>query len=162
MNKQVNAEFESSLVYMQLSYEMEWLSFTGISTWLVYQADEERYHASKFTDHLLARNEHVELGEISVPPTKVNTALEAFEIALEHERKISAMIRDLTHVADSVEDLDSRALLNWFLNEQIEEEDTVSRIIDQLRLVGDDGSGLLRIDAQLAESHPRGGRKKKK
>lgn len=157
MNKQVNAEFESSLVYMQLSYELDRLSFTGMTSWMVNQADEERFHASKFTDHLIAREGRVELGDMTVPATPIESPLAAFEIALEHERKISEMIRELVRIADSVGDLDSRSLLNWFLEEQIEEEDTVSGIIDQIRLVGADGSGLLRIDAQLATAHPRSG-----
>lgn len=155
MNRQVNAEFESSLVYLQLSYELARMSFSGMRTWMVNQAEEESFHASKFTDHLIARGERVDLGDMSVPPTRLETPLEAFEIALQHERKISEMIRELVRIADSVGDLDSRSLLNWFLDEQIEEEDTVTGIIDQIRLVGGDGSGLLRIDTRLATAHPR-------
>ncbi len=155
MNRQIIAEFESSLVYQQLSYELERLSFTGMSTWMANQAAEERFHASKFADHLLARDERVQLGDMNIPPVMVESPLAAFEIALEHERKISEMIRDLVRAADSVGDLDSRSLLNWFLDEQIEEEDTVAGIIDQIRLVGSDGSGLLRIDADLVDAHPR-------
>ncbi|WP_034991252.1 ferritin [Corynebacterium halotolerans] len=155
MNSQIIAEFESALVYMQLSYELDRLSFPGMSSWMSNQSDEERFHASKFADHMLARDVRVQLSDVPVTPTTISTPLEAFEIALKHERKISEMIRELARIADSVEDYDSRSLINWFLDEQIEEEDTVSRIVDQIRLVGDDGSGLLRIDAQLSTAHPR-------
>lgn len=97
----------------------------------------------------------MQLGQIENPALNVNSPLDVFSLALEHERKVSEMIRNLARVADEVQDFDSRTLVNWFLNEQIEEEDTVSGIIDQLQLVGDDGAGLLRIDARLgAERSP--------
>ncbi|AJK67732.1 ferritin [Corynebacterium marinum] len=155
LNKQVTAEHQAALIYTQLSYDLDHLSFTGMSTWMAAQADEERVHAGKIADHILARGGRVQLGQIENPALNVNSPLDVFSLALEHERKVSEMIRNLARVADEVQDFDSRTLVNWFLNEQIEEEDTVSGIIDQLQLVGDDGAGLLRIDARLgAERSP--------
>ncbi len=158
LNKQVTAEHEAALIYQQLSYELSALSFDGMSTWMAAQADEERVHAEKIADHILARGEHVKLASIEIPDLQVGSALDAFTIALEHEQKVSDMIRNLARVADEVQDFDSRTLINWFLNEQIEEEDTVGGIIDQLKMVGEDGAGLLRIDARLgAEREPAAG-----
>ena len=77
------------------------------------------------------------------------SALEIFRAALAHEQKVSEAIRELYRATESAGDLNSRPLLNWFLDEQIEEEATVSEIVGQLELVGDDGSGLLRIDGRL-------------
>ena len=122
---------------------------------LAAQADEERVHAAKIADHILARGGRVQLGQIENPGLEVDSPLDAFSLALEHEQQVSEMIRNLARVAEEVQDFDSRTLMNWFLNEQIEEEDHVSGIIDQLRMVGDDGAGLLRIDARLgAERSP--------
>ena len=155
LNKQVTAEHEAALIYQQLSYELSALSFDGMSTWMAAQADEERVHAKKLADHLLARGEKVELATVEVPSLEADSPVAAFRAALGHEQKVSEMIRNLARVADEVHDFDSRALINWFLNEQIEEEATVSEIVDQLVLVGDNGSGLLRIDAELgAERSP--------
>jgi len=155
LNKQVTAEHEAALIYQQLAYELSALSFDGMSSWMAAQADEERVHAGKIAEHILARGEHVQLRDIAIPELSVDSALDAFSIALEHERKVSEMIRDMARVADEVQDFDSRTLVNWFLNEQIEEEDTVGGIIDQLKMVGEDGAGLLRIDARLgAERTP--------
>lgn len=155
LNRQVTAEHQAALIYTQLSYDLDHLSFTGMSTWLASQADEERVHAAKIADHILARGGRVQLGQIENPGLGVESPLDAFSLALEHERTVSEMIRDLARVAEEVQDFDSRTLINWFLNEQIEEEDSISVIIDQLKLVGDDGSGLLRIDARLgAERTP--------
>lgn len=149
LNSQVTAEHESALIYQQLSYELERLSFPGMSAWMAAQAAEERGHAQKIAEHMLARDVRVQIGDITIDPVKVDAPLIAFETALRHERKISEMIREIARVADAVEDYDSRSLVNWFLDEQIEEEDTVSEIVDRIRLVGDDGSGLLRIDSEL-------------
>ena len=84
MNRQIIAEFESALVYQQLSYELERLSFTGMSTWMADQAAEERVHAGKFADHLLARGERVQLGNMEIPPVQVDAPLAAFEIGRAH------------------------------------------------------------------------------
>lgn len=151
LNDQVTQEHKAALLYTQLAYELDRLSFDGMSEWMKAQADEERVHAEKFASHLLDREARVDLESIDMPSIKITTPLDAFEAALEHEKYISGRIRDLVALADEVEDIDSRNLLNWFLDEQIEEEATVSDIIDHIKLVGNDGSGLLRIDSKLGE-----------
>ncbi|WP_298075528.1 ferritin [uncultured Corynebacterium sp.] len=149
LNEQVTAEHQAALVYTQLAYELDRLSFDGMSSWMQAQADEEREHAQKFAQHLLDRDARVDIETVEMPSLKISTPLDAFEASLEHERKVSALIRELVKTADEVGDIDSRNLLNFFLEEQIEEEATVSGIIDRIKLVGNDGSGLLRIDAEL-------------
>lgn len=149
LNAQVIAEQEAALVYTQLAYELDRLSFSGMRDWMFGQAAEEREHAQKFAQHLLDRGERVQLGDIKIPAIKINHPLEAFEASLRHEEKVSELIRELTRTADKVGDIDSRSLLNWFLDEQIEEESTVGEIIDRIKIVGSDGSGLLRIDQEL-------------
>ncbi|WP_293767904.1 ferritin [uncultured Corynebacterium sp.] len=149
LNTQILNEHGASLVYTQLAYEMDNLSFPGMRDWFYKQAAEEREHAQKFADHLLDRGYRVELGDVPVGSIKAATPLDAFEAALAHEQKVSEQIREIARTADAEGDLDSRSLINWFLDEQIEEESTVSEIIDQIKLVGNDGSGLLRIDSRL-------------
>ncbi len=151
LNEQVNNEHGAALIYTQLAYEMDNLSFPGMRDWFFKQAEEEREHAQKFAEHLLDRGYRVELGDIQVGSVKAATPLDAFEASLAHEQKVSEQIREIARTADAAGDLDSRALINWFLEEQVEEESTVSEIIDQLKLVGNDGSGLLRIDGSLAQ-----------
>ena len=151
LNAQVNNEHGAALIYTQLAYEMDNLSFPGMRDWFFKQAEEEREHAQKFAEHLLDRGYRVELGDIQVGSVKAATPLDAFEASLAHEQKVSEQIREIARTADAAGDLDSRALINWFLEEQVEEESTVSEIIDQLKLVGNDGSGLLRVDGSLAQ-----------
>ena len=149
LNAQVINEHGAALIYTQLAYEMDDLSFPGMRDWFYAQAAEEREHAQKIANHLLARGYRVELTDVPVPSVKAATPLDAFEAAHAHEQKVSEQIREIARTADEVKDLESRQIVNWFLDEQIEEEDTVTEIIDQIKLVGNDGSGLLRIDATL-------------
>lgn len=149
MNKQVTSEFQAAYVYMQLAYEMDRLALVGMRDWFKMQAAEERVHAEKFATHILDRDGRVELANVTIENINIGSALEAFEAALAHEQKVSAEIREIARIADEVRDYDSRTLINWFLNEQIEEESTVSEIIDRLKIIGDDGSGVLRLDAEL-------------
>ena len=151
LNAQVNNEHGAALIYTQLAYEMDNLSFPGMRDWFFKQAEEEREHAQKFAEHLLDRGYRVELEDIQVGSVKAATPLDAFEASLAHEQKVSEQIREIARTADAAGDLDSRPLINWFLDEQVEEEASVSEVIDQLKLVGNDGSGLLRIDSSLAE-----------
>lgn len=150
LNNQVINEHGAAMVYTQLAYEMDNLSFPGMRDWFMAQAAEERVHAQKLADHLLARGYRVELNDIPVGSIKAATPLDAFEASLAHEQKVSEQIREIARLALDVQDLDSRQLIDWFLSEQIEEEAGVSEIIDQIKLVGNDGAGLLRIDSHLA------------
>ena len=88
LNKQVTAEHEAALIYQQLAYELSALSFDGMSSWMAAQADEERAHAEKIADHILARGAKVKLGDIEIPDLEVSSPLDAFTIALEHERQV--------------------------------------------------------------------------
>ncbi|WP_153504527.1 ferritin [Cumulibacter manganitolerans] len=146
---QITLEFEASIVYRQLAIEMDVLALPGMAAWLRHQADEEIVHANKFIDHLVDRDNHPSIGTIEPPPTNVEDPLSAFQAALAHEQKVSESIRTLYRTAEADGDLDSRPLLNWFLTEQIEEESTVSDIVDRIKLINDDGPGLLRLDSEL-------------
>ena len=154
LNAQVSAEYQAALIYQQLSYEMDRLSFPGLTRWLSNHSIEERGHAEKFASHIIDRGERVDLQTIEIPSLTINSPLDAFKAAYDHEVKVSAMIRNIAEVALEVGDYDSRPLIDWFLDEQIEEESSVSEIVDQLTLVGEDGSGILRIDARLGAEGP--------
>jgi len=151
-NDQITLEFEACMVYRQLAVEMDVRDLPGAGAWLRHQADEEIVHANKFIDHLVDRDNHPAIGTISAPRVaEVDSMQAAFEAALAHEARVSASIRALVRAADADGDLDSRPLLNWFLNEQIEEESTVGEIIGRIKLTGDNGPGLIRLDEDLAE-----------
>ncbi|MDN5688069.1 MAG: ferritin [Brachybacterium sp.] len=147
---QITLEFEASMTYRQLAIEADEQDLPGIAAWLRHQADEEIVHANKFIQHVSDRDNHSAIGAIKAPGVKPGlSVLEIFEASLAHEQKVSEAIRELYRSADKEGDYDSRPLLNWFVDEQIEEESTVSEIIGRVRLIGDDGSGILRLDAEL-------------
>ena len=150
--QQITLEFEASMVYRQLAIEADEQDLSGVAAWLRHQADEEIVHANKFIDHVVDRDNHAAIGAIAAPQVKAGLSmLDIFEAALAHEQKVSEAIRALYRDADAEHDYDSRPLLNWFMSEQIEEEATVSEIVARVKLVGDDGSGLLRLDSELGE-----------
>jgi ferritin len=148
-NAQITLEFQASLVYRQLAIELELMDLPGMAAWLRHQADEEIVHANKFIDHVADRDNHPRIGATSAPSPTVGSVLDAFAAALAHEERVSASIRDLYRLAESEGDLDSRPLLNWFLEEQVEEEATVKEIVGRLKMIDDDGPGLLRLDEEL-------------
>ena len=148
-NAQITLEFQASLVYRQLAIELELRDLPGMAAWLRHQADEEIVHANKFIDHVADRDNHPRIGAVAAPVVIVGSVLDAFEAARAHEEKVSASIRDLYRLAESEGDLDARPLLNWFLEEQVEEEATVKEIVGRLKMIDDDGPGLLRLDEEL-------------
>lgn len=148
--KQITREYESSFLYRQLAIEVELRDLPGMASWLRAQSAEELTHADRLIKHLTDRDNHPVIGDISIPSIKVEEVADVFEIALEAERAVSEGIRNLYIQAEAEHDLDSRPTIDWFISEQVEEEATVSEILGRLRLVHGDGSGLLRIDAELS------------
>lgn len=149
LNEQITAELEASLVYLQLSYALDDLGLVGMRDWMKNQHREEQKHAVLFSQHLLDRDVLPQIGNISAPIVKVESALEAFEAALNHEKMISERIRRLAELQITHKDYDSRPLIDTFLAEQIEEEATIVEILDRIKIVGNSGSGILRIDGEL-------------
>ena len=151
-NAQITLEFASSMAYRQLAIEMDVQDLPGMALWLRHQADEEIVHANKFIDHVVDRGNRPSIGVVEAPDVAAGASpAEVFAAALRHEQTVSESIRDLYRASDQEGDLDSRPLLNWFVEEQIEEEATVGEILSRIRLVGDDGPGLLRLDAELGQ-----------
>lgn len=154
LSDQVTMELAAATTYLQLAIELESLDLTGMASWMRAQSEEERVHADKFIAHMVDRGSTPKIGTIEGPQLEVSIAVDAFEAALAHEQHVSASIRDLYRLAESEGDLDCRPLLHWFLDEQLEEEATVGEIVNRLKLTGDDGGGLLRMDAELGARNP--------
>lgn len=149
-DQQITLELSAAVVYRQLSIAMGVADLPGMAQWLRAQSDEEITHADKFISHVVDRQGTPSIGAMAAPQVSPDaTPQDVFTAALAHEVKVSEAIRNLYRLADSEGDLDSRPLLNWFLEEQIEEESTVGEILSQIKMVGDDGPGILRLDAEL-------------
>lgn len=148
-NNQVTMEFEAAVVYRQLSIDMSAKDLPGIAGWFIAQAEEEQVHAKKFAEHMLDRGAMPLIQSLHPSGMHAVSVLDAFEAALTHEKKVSESIRNIYRLAQRTGDIDSLPLLNWFIEEQLEEEATVSAIIGRIRMIGEDGNGLIRLDAEL-------------
>lgn len=149
INAQVTLEFQAAIVYRQLAMEMRIQDLPGIAGWFHAQSNEELVHAQKFSDHMTDRDAHPTIGTITAPDLTITSVMDAFAAALAHEQKVSEAIRNLYRLAQQEGDIDAIPLLNWFVNEQLEEEATVTEIIGRVKLIGADGNGFLRLDAEL-------------
>ncbi len=150
MNDQIKHELYSAYLYLSMAAYFEALNLPGFAHWMRVQAREEVVHAMKFFDHLCDRGARVVLQAIEQPPVDFTSPQEAFAQALQHERRITSLIQNLYQIAVRENDPSSLPLLHWFLKEQIEEERNVEQILEALRRIGEDGTGLVMMDRELA------------
>lgn len=148
-NDQVQLEFESSFAYLQMGADFELRSLPGMARWMRMQSGEEHAHAMKFIQFVLDRGGKLELKALGAPSATPDSVIATFEVALAHEQRVTKAIHALYAKALAGQDFSSLPLLQWFVNEQVEEESTVSTILDRLRMVGDDRTGLLFLDREL-------------
>lgn len=150
-NEQIVNELYSAYLYLSMSAYFENLNLTGFSKWLRIQAKEEVEHAMKFFDHLLDRNEKVELGEIPAPPSEWESPLKAFKDAYNHERKITSLIYEIIEMAKDCKDHAAFEMLQWFAKEQVEEEKITSDVVGRLELAGNNPSAILLLDVEMGK-----------
>ncbi|MFA5928920.1 MAG: ferritin [Candidatus Margulisiibacteriota bacterium] len=150
INDQIVAELYSAYLYLSMESYAKFVGLKGTATWFRVQAMEEFTHADKFFKYVLDQGGRVVLGAIAKPDSDFKSALDVFERTLAHEKIVTSRINKLATLAQKENDHASSAMLQWFITEQIEEEANPSEIIQQLKLLGKDGSGLFMIDQQLA------------
>ncbi len=148
-NEQIKHEFYSAYLYLSMASWLETEGHEGMGRWMRVQAMEEMTHAVKFFDHILERGGAPELLAIDKPPVKWDSALAAFKNALAHEEFISGKINDLMTLSLAENDHASKTMLQWFVDEQVEEEDNASKNVYSLKMVGDRGQGLLMVDREM-------------
>lgn len=159
INEQINAEFYSAYLYLSLSNFWEEQGRKGVANWFRMQAQEEVDHARIFMDYMHDRDGIVRLHAIEQVKQEWSSLLESFTDTLAHERLVTKRIYDLYELAENEKDYATRQKLNWYIAEQVEEEASVQEIIDNLKLVGEDGTGIFQIDRELGKrsySAPKG------
>lgn len=157
LNGQLNAELYSSYLYLSMNAYFKSVNLDGFANWMYYQAQEELEHALKFYDFIIQRGGKVELLQIEAPPTEWSSPLAVFEATLAHEQKVTGLINDLVDVANGEHDHATHIFLQWFVSEQVEEEESVGGVLEQLKLMGDAQGGLFMIDRELAKRRPSAG-----
>ena len=150
LNDQINAEMYSAYLYLSMSAYLASTGMKGATNWFYIQAQEEMIHTQKIYEYLISRGNRVILKAIDEPPSNFKSTLNTFEEALAHEQKVTALINDLVTVATEEKDHATEIFLQWFVTEQIEEEETAADVIDQLKLAGEVGPGMFMMDRELA------------
>lgn len=152
INEQIKWELYSSYLYLSMSAWYDSIGLRGFANWERIQAMEERDHALKFYDYVLARGGVIELQSIDAPPSSWESPEKAFEFQYAHEQSVTAKINNLVEIALEERDHATYNMLQYFVDEQVEEEDNAHTVLEQLRMVSDEAgkSILFMIDKDLA------------
>lgn len=150
INAQVNAELWSAYLYLSMSVDASSKGLKGIANWFAIQFKEEQDHAQILMNYLLSRGSEVLLAPIAEVRTSWADPLDAFQDTLTHEQEVTAMIDNLYRMAQEEKDYATVSMLDWFITEQVEEEESARDIIDTLRLIEGNKLGLFMLDKDLA------------
>lgn len=151
LNDQIHLELGSAYAYLGMAAYFDQTAFSGFGKWMHLQSDEELGHANRFFKYIVERGGKVTLQALPEPKCDYKSPLEAFKASLGHEQKVSAAICALYELATNEKDYATLSFLKWFLDEQVEEEKTVSEIITTLEFIGDNRNGLFQVDKQAAK-----------
>jgi ferritin len=149
LNAQVRNELQAHYNYLGMSVHFSRTAYTGFARWFRLQAAEEYAHALKILDYVTARDGELSLQPLEAPPASFGESpIQVFQASLAQEQDVTRQINDLYALAQQERDFTTLHFLSWFLQEQVEEEATVTEVIDRLKLVGDDPAGLLQVDGE--------------
>ena len=151
LNNQIKNEYFSSYTYLSMAAYCESINMQGFATWMRKQSEEELTHAMRLFDYVINRDARVVLHSIDKPQSKFKSLKEMFQIVLDHEREVTGMINKLYEQAVSENDHATSVELQWFIQEQVEEEKSAHEILDKIKLAGDNSSALLILDTQLSD-----------
>ncbi len=151
LNDQINAEMFSSYLYLSMESYFQSISLTGFAAWMRAQVQEELMHGMKFYDFVGERGGKVTLEAITKPESTWASPLAGFEAIQKHEEHVTSLINDLVDLAISEKDHATNNFLQWFVSEQVEEEASVGEIVEKLKLIKDNPSGLFMMDAELGK-----------
>jgi len=147
INEQLNFEFESAHVYLAMAGYVATLGLEGFESWMYVQYEEEISHARKFVDYINERGGRVRIKGFETPRNDFDSLLEVLEVSLGHEKLVTSKINNLMKIAYEVQDYAAISFLQWYVNEQVEEEDNFNKLIDKVKLVKD--AGLYHLDKEV-------------
>jgi ferritin len=151
LNAQIKEELFSSYIYLSMAAYCEAINLPGFAHWMRAQSQEELEHAMKFYEFINERGGRVVLQALDQPPIEFEGPTAVFQKTLEHEQYITGKIHDLYTLAVEEKDYAAQVFLQWFVNEQVEEEQSAGEILEMLKMIGDKGQGLIMLDRQLAQ-----------
>jgi ferritin len=150
-NDQINEELFSSYIYLAMAAHFKAMNLDGFASWMRHQADEEVEHGMRLFTHINRRGGRVVLKAIGEPPLDFGSPLEAFQKALAHEQHITGTINALYEIAVEEKDYPAQMEIQWFIDEQVEEEENTGGVVELLKMAGDNKGALLMLDRELAK-----------
>ena len=151
LNEQINAESYSAYMYLSMAAYFENMGLSGFANWMKVQYQEEAAHALKFFNYVTERGGKVVLKAIDQVPVEFSGIVDVYEKTLVHENHVSDLINNLMNVAVAANDHASQSFLKWFVDEQVEEESNVEKILATLKLINGQGNGIFMMDRELAQ-----------
>ena len=151
LNKQINEELYSSYLYLSMSNYFSSLNLDGFAKWMRLQSTEEYEHALKIYDFILQRNGKIVLTKIETPKATWKSPLEVFQETLKHEQYITGCINAIVNLANTEKDHATSNFFQWFVSEQVEEEENAMNILEKVKMVGDNKGGLFMLDRELGQ-----------
>lgn len=149
LNKQIVLEASSSQFYLSMASWAETQGLNGVSSFLYEHADEERMHMLKLIRFVNERGGHGVVPALKQPPVTFKSVKSVFEEVLKHEILVTNEINNLVEITLKEKDYTTHNFLQWYVSEQIEEESLARQIVDKLKLIGDDKSGIYFFDRDL-------------
>jgi len=150
LNTQVKFEMWSAYLYLSMATYFEDMGLMGFANWMKVQQQEENFHAEKFYGYTFERGGRIKLQTLEAPENTWKNSLTVFKEVLKHEQSVTARIHDLMNLAIKERDHATASFLNWFIDEQVEEEANAQDIINKLKLVEGNASALYMLDKELA------------
>lgn len=148
---QINMEFEAAYIYLGMSAYLDGDDYPGFGQWMMAQSQEEVTHAMKLYHYLQERGERIELQAINEVSVDYDSVQDVFEKALAHEKEVTASIDKLMNKAHDLKDFSAMGMLQWFVDEQVEEEDTFNAALAKIRRAENKGSALLMLDSKFGK-----------
>ena len=149
LNDQFNAELYSSYLYLSMHAYFKSINLDGFANWMYQQAKEELLHAMKFYNFINQRGGRAKTAAVAEPPSEWDSPLAVFEETYSHEQKVTGLIDDLVEIANEAHDHATQIFLQWFVTEQVEEEESASGVLEQLKLMQGHAGGIFMINREL-------------
>lgn len=146
LNEQITAEYSASHKYLAMACSLEQMGFKFLSKWFMQQSEEEREHASKIINYMAQVGGTATIAAVAKPENEYKNVEEIVRTALESEQQVTRMIYDLAGLAESNNDYATRSFLNWFIDEQVEEEASMNELLQLVQLAG---NNILQVESRL-------------
>jgi len=151
LNEQINAEQYSAFLYLSMSSWFHDKGLPGFANWMYIQYQEELTHANKLFNYVVERGERPAMKAIDQMPVEWDGIIEIYEATLKHEQHVTELINNLVDIAVEVKDHATQSFLQWFVDEQVEEEANVTEILDNLKLINGQGNGIFMLDREMRQ-----------